>query len=84
MTTSQQVLSALNVLQTHPDLREYIKNFYGIHGFMYTIETEPELLRLNKKLDEVLDDGWHRGSYDAWYSRRIKWDYHKRTNIKTT
>ena len=62
MTTSQKVLSALNVLQAHPDLSEYIKNFYGIHGFMYTIETEPELLRLNKKLDQLLDDGWHSGA----------------------
>jgi hypothetical protein len=70
--TLRQVLSSLDILQEHPDLTKYIKHFYGNHGFMYTVETDPELLRLNKKLDKTLDDGSHSGASWGFMMRTVQ------------
>jgi uncharacterized membrane protein YcgQ (UPF0703/DUF1980 family) len=70
--TLRQVLSALDVLQEHPDLTKYIKDFYGNDGFMYTVETDPELLRLSKKLDKTLDDGSHSGASWGFMMRTVQ------------
>ena len=70
--TLRQVLSALDVLQEHPDLTKYIKHFYGNHGFMYTVETDPELSRLSKKLDKTLDDGSHSGASWGFMMRTVQ------------
>ena len=70
--TLRQVLSALDVLQEHPDLTKYIKHFYGNGGFMYTVETHPELLRLSKKLDKTLDDGSHSGASWGFMMRTVQ------------
>jgi len=70
--TLRQVLSSLDILQEHPDLTKYIKEFYGNHGFMYTVETDPELLRLSKKLDKILDDGSHSGASWGFMMRTVQ------------
>jgi hypothetical protein len=70
--TLLQALTALNVLQEYPELREYIKNFNGCHGFMYTVETDPQRIRLNKQLDEVLYDDNHSGSSWGSMIRTVK------------
>lgn len=70
--TLQQVLTALDVLQEYPELREYIKDFDGQYGFTYTIETQPERVQLQKQMEQVLDDDNHSGNSWGYMLRTIQ------------
>jgi hypothetical protein len=69
-----QVIQGLNTLQQQErhDIEEYIKNFDGNEGFMYTEETDPERIRLKKDMEKLLDDGSHSGSSWGWMMRVIQ------------
>lgn len=69
-----QVIQGLNVLQEQErlDIQEYIKNFDGNGGFMYTIETDPERIRLKEDMEKLLDDGSHSGASWGWMMRVIQ------------
>jgi len=56
------VYKALDTLREYPAITEYIKNFKGNAGFMYTVETEPGRIAIKKQMEDVLDDGHHSGS----------------------
>ena len=60
----QQVKTALDRLIDYPEISEYIKNFNGKDGFMYTIETDPQRKALKDDMERVLDDGNH--SMASW------------------
>jgi len=69
----QQVISGLEILEEYPELTEYIKSFNGNDGFMYTIETEPDRILLNKQMEKVLDsDGMHSGGSWGYMMRTIQ------------
>ena len=55
-------LEALDILVEYPDISEYIKTFDGEGGFMYTIEKDATRKELNKRMGDLLDDGFHSGS----------------------
>lgn len=59
---SKQVIIALDILVEYPAIREYIQQFNGNHGFVYTIETEPTKIELKKQMEDLLDDGSHSGA----------------------
>ena len=66
-------LNALDVLVEYPHLSEYIKNFDGPAGFMYTPETDPQRRAYAKQLDDVLDpDGSHSGGSWGFMLRGIQ------------
>ena len=67
-----QVLEAINTLKSYPEISEYIKNFDGNRGFMYTVETEPEKIQIKAQMEQVLDDGNHTGSSWGWMMRTIQ------------
>jgi len=67
-----QVLEAINTLKSYPAISEYIKNFDGNHGFMYTVETEPEKIQIKAQMEQVLDDGSHTGASWGWMMRTIQ------------
>ena len=57
------ILHALDVLAAYPELDLYIKDFNGRHGFMYTVETDPQRRAYGNRLGELLDAaGMHSGS----------------------
>jgi len=71
--TLQQVISGLEILQEYPELTEYIKSFNGNDGFMFTVETEPDRIRLSKQMEKVLDsDGMHSGGSWGYMMRTIQ------------
>ncbi len=71
--TLQQVISGLETLQEYPELTEYIKSFNGNAGFMFTVETEPDRIRLSKQMEKVLDsDGMHSGGSWGYMLRTIQ------------
>jgi hypothetical protein len=71
--TLQQVISGLEILQEYPELTEYIKSFNGNAGFMFTVETEPDRIRLSKQMEKVLDsDGMHSGGSWGYMMRTIQ------------
>ena len=49
------VLNAIDVLVEYPDLQEYIKNFDAPRGFMFTIETDPQRIAYEIRLEQLLD-----------------------------
>ena len=57
------VIEGLNVLQDYPDIREYIKNFNGSHGFMYTTDSDAYYnADIEKQMEQILDPtGIHSG-----------------------
>ena len=67
-----QVLSGLDMLQERKEMSEYIKNFDGNGGFMYTIETDPIKIELKNDMETLLDDGSHSGSSWGWMMRVIQ------------
>ena len=67
-----QVLEAINTLKSYPAISEYIKNFDGNRGFMYTVETEPEKIQIKAQMEQVLDDGSHTGASWGWMMRTIQ------------
>ena len=69
-----QVIQGLNILQEQErqDIQEYIRNFDGNGGFMYTIETDPEKIRLKEDMEKLLDDGSHSGASWGWMMRVIQ------------
>lgn len=67
-----QVLEAINTLKSYPAISEYIKTFDGNHGFMYTVETEPEKIQIKAQMEQVLDDGSHTGASWGWMMRTIQ------------
>lgn len=67
-----QVLSGLDILQEHKDISEYIKNFYGNGGFMFTRETDPIKIQLSDDMEDLLNDGSHSGSSWGWMMRVIQ------------
>ena len=58
----QQVSNALDTLKEYPNVVNYIKSFDGEHGFMYTVETTDERKELQRKMEQLLDDGMHSGA----------------------
>jgi hypothetical protein len=69
----QQIIKALDILVEYPDIIEYIKNFKGYGGFMYTIETDPILCNIHKKMEELLDSrGMHSGGSWSYMLRMIQ------------
>ena len=69
-----QVIQGLDVLeqQERHDIQEYIRNFDGNGGFMYTEETDPERIRLKEDMEKLLDDSSHSGSSWGWMMRVIQ------------
>jgi hypothetical protein len=49
-----QILEALDILDAHPDIQEYITSFADPRNFMKT-ETEPLRKNLEKRLADLLD-----------------------------
>jgi hypothetical protein len=58
------VISGLDMLQDYPNIKEYIKNFDGAGGFMYTTNIDPHYnAELEKQMSDILDArGMHSGS----------------------
>lgn len=58
------VISGLDLLEDYPHIKEYIKNFDGAGGFMYTTNTDTHYnADIEKQMDELLNaDGIHSGS----------------------
>jgi hypothetical protein len=52
------------MLQDYPNIKEYIKNFDGAGGFMYTTDIDPHYnAELEKQMSDILDArGTHSGS----------------------
>jgi len=69
-----QVIQGLDVLeqQERQDIQEYIRNFYGNGGFMYTIETDPGRIKLKEDMEKLLDDSSHSGASWGWMMRVIQ------------
>jgi hypothetical protein len=69
-----QVIQGLDVLeqQERHDIQEYIRNFDGNGGFMYTIETDPEKIKLKEDMEKLLDDSSHSGASWGWMMRVIQ------------
>jgi hypothetical protein len=67
-----QVLSGLDILQERKDIMKYIKEFNGNGGFMYSIETDPERIKLKDDMEKLLDDGSHSGASWGWMMRVIQ------------
>ena len=67
-----QVLSGLDMLQERKDIMNYIKEFNGCGGFMYSVETDPERIKLKDDMETLLDDGSHSGSSWGWMMRVIQ------------
>jgi hypothetical protein len=67
-----QVLSGLDILQEHKEISEYIKDFDGNGGFMFTRETDPIKIQLSDDMEKLLDDGSHSGSSWGWMMRLIQ------------
>ena len=57
------VISGLDMLQDYPTIKEYIKNFDGAGGFMYTTNIDPHYnSELEKQMSDILDvRGMHSG-----------------------
>ena len=56
------VLNAIDVLVEYPDLQEYIRDFDGHGGFMFTRETDPHRIDCAVRLEALLDaNGMHSG-----------------------
>lgn len=57
------VISGLDMLQDFPDIKEYIKNFDGACGFMYTTNADPHYnAELEKQMSDILNArGIHTG-----------------------
>ena len=50
------VISGLDMLQDFPDIKEYIKNFDGAGGFMYTTNADPHYnAELEKQMFDILN-----------------------------
>jgi hypothetical protein len=59
----QQIYHALAVLEKHTELKDYVKNFYGQHGFMFSVKTDPKSIQLERQLNDLLNEnGYHSGS----------------------
>ena len=67
-----QVLSGLDMLQERKDIMNYIKEFNGCGGFMYSVETDPERIKLKDDMETLLDDGSHSGASWGWMMRVIQ------------
>jgi len=68
----QPVIECLDKLVEYPAIVEYIKSFNGNMGFMYTVETDPVKLQLNKQTNDLLDDGYHSGASWGWMMRLVQ------------
>ena len=58
----QQVKRCLDILKEYPAIENYIKEFNGRDGFMYTIETDSNKIELQQKMNKLLDDDMHSGA----------------------
>ena len=68
----QQVIICLDKLVEYPMIVEYIKSFDGPDGFINTIETDPVKMRLDKQMNDLLDDGSHSGASWGFMMRMIQ------------
>lgn len=68
----QQVIACLDKLVEYPVIVDYIKHFNGPDGFMYTIETDPIKMQLNKQMNDLLDDGYHSGASWGYMMRLVQ------------
>jgi hypothetical protein len=57
------IISGLNMLEDYPNIKEYIKNFDGAGGFMYTTNIDPQYnAEIEKQMSDILDaNGTHSG-----------------------
>jgi hypothetical protein len=60
--TYRKVLTALDILNEYPAIVEYIQQFNGENGFMYTIENDPKKNELKAQMENLLDDDSHSGA----------------------
>ncbi len=58
------VISGLDLLEDYPHIKEYIKNFAGAGGFMFTDNTDPHYnAEIEKQMNNILNaDGMHSGN----------------------
>jgi hypothetical protein len=68
----QQVKRCLDILKEYPAIENYIKEFNGRDGFSFTIETDKNKLYIQRKMNELLDDGSHSGGSWAYMLRTIQ------------
>ena len=63
MAGLKYIISGLDMLQDYPNIKEYIKNFDGAGGFMYTTDIDPHYnAELEKQMSDILDArGMHSG-----------------------
>lgn len=63
MAGLKYIISGLDMLQDYPNIKEYIKNFDGAGGFMYTTDIDPHYnAELEKQMSDILDArGTHSG-----------------------
>jgi hypothetical protein len=74
MAGLQYVISGLDMLKDYPEIKEYIKNFNGAGGFMYTTEEDPQYnAEIEKQMSKILDaHGVHSGSSWGFMMRGIQ------------
>ena len=68
----KQVITCLDKLIEYPAIVDYIKHFNSPDGFIYTIETDPIKMRLDKQMNDLLDDGSHSGASWGFMLRMIQ------------
>ena len=68
----EEVIKCLDILIEYPAISDYIKNFDGEYGFMFTIETDPEKIQLREQMNTVLNYDFHSGASWACMLRMIK------------
>lgn len=60
------VISGLDLLEDYPHIKEYIKNFDGAGGFMYTTNKDPRYNQeLENQMNEILD-AYEMHSGSSW------------------
>lgn len=64
MSDLRYIISGLDILQDYPNIKEYIKNYNVVGGFMYGINKHPHYnAELENQMNKLLDaNGMHSGS----------------------
>ena len=68
------IISGLDMLQDYPNIKEYIKNFDGAGGFMYTSNIDSHYnAKLEKQMCDILDPNeMHSGGSWGFMLRGIQ------------
>ena len=67
-----QIKRCLDILLEYPAIKDYIINFDGKNGFIYTIEEDPIKKQIQQQMNELLDDGSHSGASWGFMLRKIQ------------